>query len=298
MRIGDRLKFELFKTNIASLREKIDANQEMIASQKKVVNPSDDAVAFSSIMEMEGEKRLNNQFKRNVDRLNMVAGTIESAFDGIHTLLARAKELAIAQASSTMDAATRESTSEEIKGIMEQLVTIGNTKVGGSFVFGGKKAETVPFVLNDVDYSVTFQGTDDVPTVFVDSGEREKMGMSGRDVFYQQGGYSIFEVLKGFKEALENNDVPAIKSAIDQLDTGLRLTENNIAYVGTYTEKLESILSAQELKNLRYDQNISEMADADMVSLISDFNTLSDAYQAAIYSMTRLRELSILNYLS
>lgn len=298
MRIGDRLKFELFKTNIGSLKEKIDANQEMIASQKKVVKPSDDAVAFSAIMEMEGEKRLNGQFKRNVDRLNMVAGTIETSFDTIHTLLTRAKAVAVTQASSTMDASTRQYSSEEIKGIMEQLVTLGNTKVSGAYVFGGKNAETVPFVLNDLDYSVTFQGTDDVPTVFVDSGEKEKMGMSGRDVFYNQGGYSIFDTLKTFKEALENNDVAAIKTAIDDLDTGLRLTENNIAYVGTYAEKLESIVSSQDAKNLRFDQNISEMADADMVSLISDFNTLSDAYQAAIYSMTRLRELSILNYLS
>ena len=42
---------------------------------------------------------------------------------------------------------------EELKEIIEHLVTLGNTKLTGTYIFGGKRANEAPFRLNK-DYSI------------------------------------------------------------------------------------------------------------------------------------------------
>jgi flagellar hook-associated protein 3 FlgL len=221
----------------------------------------------------------------------------DSSITTIHGLLTRAKEIAVSQSSDTMNASTRRSSAEEIKGIIEHLITIGNTKIGNNYIFGGKKSDVTPFTLDSGDYSVTFQGSAEVSSVFIDKGEQEKMGISGYDIFYGSGSFSVFGTLKDLKEALETNNAGSIRSSLDSLNTALDMTENNVAYVGAYAGKIDTLLESQATKDLRYTEMLSELMDADMAQLVSDFNMLTNAYQTSLYSMSKLQEFNILNYL-
>jgi flagellar hook-associated protein 3 FlgL len=297
VRVTDRLRFETFKTTLGRIKGDLDVVQEQMASQKKILHPSDDAVGFSKAMELEAEQERIARYKTNLEGLETLGAMYDSSVMNIQDLLTRVKEITVSQSSDTASADTRKTSAEEVTGIIEQLVTLGNTKVGNTYIFGGKKSDTAPFVLDDADYSVTFQGSTEVTSVFVDKGEYEKAGISGSDIFYG-GSFGIFEVLKDLKDALETNDADSIRDALTTVETALDLTENNIAYVGAYTSKIENFIEIQDAKQLRYSETISDLMDADMVELVSDFNTLSNAYQYSLYSMSKLQALSILNYLS
>jgi flagellar hook-associated protein 3 FlgL len=95
-------------------------------------------------------------------------------------LLTSAKQLAVTQGSDQMDAASRKTAAIQIEGIIENLVTLGNTKIGNTYAFGGNKSDKAAFVLNDADYSVSFKGSDDVPEVYVDGTTKKNLGISGR----------------------------------------------------------------------------------------------------------------------
>jgi len=75
----------------------------------------------------------------------------------MNDLLANAKDVAIDHASGSMDDALRETAVTQVESIIEQLVTLGNTVVGDTYVFGGKQSTSAPFRLNP-DYSVDFLG--------------------------------------------------------------------------------------------------------------------------------------------
>ena len=51
---------------------------------------------------------------------------------------------------STMDDTMQDSTSEEVKGIIEHLATVANTKLGNTYIFGGEQADSVPFQLKRI----------------------------------------------------------------------------------------------------------------------------------------------------
>ncbi|HPP05912.1 MAG TPA: flagellar hook-associated protein FlgL [Syntrophorhabdaceae bacterium] len=294
MRIADSLKYEIFTRNLSKIKELVDRTQNQIASGKKVLTPSDDPVAASSGIGLEVEKKINAQYERTLNKLKTLGGFYDTAITGIHDLLTKAKEIAITQASDTMDASTRRSSAEQVKGIIEQLVTIGNTKLGNTFIFGGEKTETTPFTLND-DYTVTYNGTVAVSSVYIDRATKEESGMSGDRVFISDT--NIFTVLKGLKDALETNDVDGIKNALNGLDASLDKTETNLSFVGTFVSRIEDYTSYKETRDLDIDNVISSMLDVDITQAVTEFNALSNAYQALLYSMAKIQELNVLNYL-
>lgn len=294
MRVTDKLRFDIFKNNLAALKEQLDKTQNIIASGKKIMAPSDDPVMASRSIELDAQKNQNDQFSRNLGQLKTLSSFYDTSLTKIQDLLTRAKELAVAQSSDNMDASTRLTASEEVKGIIEQLVSIGNSRIGSTYIFGGQRANSVPFTL-DADYNVAYNGTANVSSVYVDNTTKENAGISGERVFNQ--GTDIFSSLKAFKEALETNDRAGIQGAMDDIDEALTATENNLACAGTYMKRIEDLLEDNEVKSNNLTQTVSEMVETDITQAIADFNTLTTTYQGLLYSMAKVQELSILNYL-
>lgn len=294
MRVTDNLKYEIFTRNLTKIKELIDRTQNKIASGKKILTPSDDPVVASSGIGLEAEKAVIVQHERNLGKLKTLAGYYDTAITGINELLTKAKEVAVTQSSDTMDATTRRSSAEQIKGIIEQLVTIGNTKLGNTYIFAGEKTDTTPFTLNS-DYTVTYNGTDEVPSIYIDRSTKENMGISGKRVFITDT--NIFNVLKDLKDALETNDIDGIRASLNELESALDKTQTNLSYVGTYLSRIEDYILYKETQDLDIDETISNMLDVDIAQAVTDFNMLTNAYQAMLYSMGKIQELNVLNYL-
>ncbi len=314
MRVADRIRYDTFKANLAALKEKIDKNQNMVASQKKILVPSDDPGSMAKAIQLDTEKNLNAQYKKNLESLTTLDAFYDSTIQKVDDVLTRAKELAVAQASDNMSASTRATAAEEVKGLIEQLVALGNTKLGSNYIFAGKKSGasysigletfTAPFRL-DANYNVTYYGfamnaiPDDyraVPKVYVDRGTTENAGFSGADLF-SSSGVDVFGVLKDLKDSLEANNVTGIRMAVDTVGRALNITEDNIAKVGTQAKRIELLNEEKTTKETTLSQTISTLTDADMVQLVSDYTTLSNAYQSLLYSMAKIQDLSVLNYL-
>ncbi|MCX5813479.1 MAG: flagellar hook-associated protein FlgL [Proteobacteria bacterium] len=297
MRVTNKLRSDVSKNQLISLNEKITVLQEQISSSKKILHPSDDPVIYGRNVQMTSEKNMNTQYKRNLDRLSTFAGTYETVFGSMKDLLSTAKQLAVTQSSDQMDATSRKTAAVQIEGIIENLVTLGNTKVGNTYAFGGKRSDTAAFVLDETDYSVAFHGSDNVPEVYVDGSTKEKLGMSGKSAFYDGNTVSVFGALKELKDALENNDGDAIRTAMGSINKALDLTANNVAYIGTYSSTITTLTTQNSTKGDLLTTTMSDMVDADMIQLVVEFNTLSNAYQAATSSLSTIMKLSILNYM-
>ncbi len=294
MRISDRLRYEILKRDLIDIKAKIDRAQTIISSGKSLLRPQDDPVYFSSCIHFDSQLKKNEKYKRNVERLLLLGSYYDSCISRIGELLRRAKEIAVSQASDTMNAQSRFSSSKEIKGIIEELVSIGNTNVAGLYIFGGKRLDVKPFSL-DNDYNVTFFGTEEVIKVNTDTDQTESLGISGYKVFIE--GTNIFGVLKDLKDALETNNVQGIRESLDKIDMAIEKTEANLSYAGIYVSKLERTKDFLDLKTNEIEKIESELRDADLAKIISDFNALTLTYQTMLYAASKIGELNILNYL-
>lgn len=290
MRITDRLRYESFKTNLNSLKEKIDKNQNMTASGKKILEPSDDPVIAGRSVQLQSALNMNTQYERNLDKLAMNGAFYENAVNQITNMLTRVKELAVSCASDNIDQTGRTSAADEVDGIVQQLVTIGNTKVAGSYIFGGKRALTPPFASDG-----TFSGTQDVINIAVDAKSTISGGISGATIF--KSGTDIFATLQKFSTDLRAGDKGAIRTDMDSIDACTDQNSNNLAYVGSYTKSIDNLFDSNRAKDLTMNTTESDMVSADIASLVADYSTLSTAYQAVLYSMGKMQDLAITNFL-
>jgi len=183
MRVTDSYRYELFKNNLAMLKSRLGRTEEMIASEKKILSPSDDPVGTSQYTKLAAQKNTNSQYIKNIQQLATMGGAYETSVNSVTDVLTNAKQLATTMASDTQDASTRLTAANEVESLIEQLVTVANSKVGSTYIFGGKKSDASPFTLNSSDYSVSFNGTSDVSKVQIASGQTENMGISGQTFF-------------------------------------------------------------------------------------------------------------------
>ncbi len=305
MRVTDNLRMELFKNSVLSIREKLQKTSDQISSQKAILSPSDDPVGTSQYIQLSAQKSRNDQYVKNMERLTMLSGTTEASINSISDVLTQAKQLAVTMSSDTVSADTRASAVAQVEGLIEQLVTVGNTNVSGTYIFGGKKTDTAPFTLNTTDptdpatyYTVTYNGTADVPKVNVAAGQSVNLGMTGEAVFGTgSAATSIFTTLKSFRDALASNNTTTIKQSLDAINDAVDLTADNLSAVGAYSNRIENLNQLTEDNSTRLKVNISEIMDVDVVAAITDYTLLTTAYEAALSAMSKVQSMNILNYL-
>jgi flagellin-like hook-associated protein FlgL len=205
MRISDSFRYTLFQANVNKVGQQLDDLARKISTQKNINVPSDDPVKFATSVLYDAERSAGSQFSNNLQRLSSLVGMYDTSFSSIGDQLANVTQMC--NTYDTMDDGMRQAAGEEIKGIIEQLVTVGNTRFGNTYIFGGKQADTAPLQLNS-DYSVTFtvdQHGEDTPQIYVDKSQTGKFGISGREAFYGSSKIAFGSVSNGYTGDIYSN---------------------------------------------------------------------------------------------
>jgi len=295
MRIGDAFRYQLYQTALSNLEGQLDNTAEEVASGKKVMVPSDDPASYAQNLEILAQQSQNTQYKNNLDSLQAQGSYYQTSVNSISNVLSSIQQLAIEMASSTVDANSRASAASQVDDLIQQLVTVGNTKVGDTYIFGGTMAANAPYTSNG-----TFQGSAEVGQVAVSSSTTVDAGISGQTIFTGTANgqaVDIFQTLQTFSQDLSSNNTAGLQTDLGNINNCVDLTANNLAYVGTYTKNISNLLTANSNTDTTLSEDSSDLVSADMAKAISDYSTLSTAYQAALYTMAKVESLNILDYL-
>lgn len=195
MRISDNMRFDQVKDNLNKNRTEMSNYQNQAATQKRVTKPSDDPVAATRVlnqrMDLEGKK----QFEKNLNYALSFLNFTDSTLEELTNQLVRAKELAISQANDpSSNKTSREVVATEIKQIYEQMVRIGNRKMGERYIFGGYKTTVPPF-----GGKGNYKGDTGEMLINIDKGAFVAMNVPGSKIFLGEslsgggGGYASTE---------------------------------------------------------------------------------------------------------
>ena len=126
-----------------------------------------------------------------------------------------------------------------------------------------------------------------------------KVNLAGNVVLGEAGDKenNILDILAGLNHSLQNNDIPGVQSALEELNQYQPLVMGNLADVGSRLNRLEmskNLLSELELSNTT---RLSEIEDVDVVRAITDLKAREQIYQAALYSATQIMQLSLVDFL-
>ena len=204
MRVADNFRYQLYQTTLSNLKAQMDQTTQEVASGKKVMVPSDDPSSYAQNLQILTQQSQNTQYKSNLDSLQALGSYYQTAVNSMGNILSSVQQLAVEQASSTADANSRSSAAQQVNDIIQQFVTLGNTKVGDTYVFGGTKANNPAYAADG-----TFLGSAQVGQVAVNSSTTVDAGISGQTIFTgTANGQSvdIFQTLQTFSQDLSTNN--------------------------------------------------------------------------------------------
>jgi len=155
--------------------------QNRLATGNKLNSISDEPLVAGQAVDL---TELLEQQNKLLDVVGFARGFLsatDSAGNAVGDLLLEAKALALANVSSLVSQAERDSAATMVSSIIDQLVAVGNRQHIDMFLFGGRKTTTPPFERNMG--GVVYLGDVAELRARVDPAGEDSFSVTGRDFF-------------------------------------------------------------------------------------------------------------------
>jgi len=203
---------------------KVNQTQLQLSSGKRILQPSDDPIGSSVVLNLQQQIDVANKYVDNGNSAESELQVEETSMQSVTNILQRIRDLTLQGANGSMGAQDRQAMVVEIKQRLNELVGVANTQLsGGSYLFSGFKSNVKPFTVNGTG-SIVYNGDQGVKNVNVNSTVQVAGTDNGDKVFMNiPTGNGAFSTAAG----ANNQGTGVIGNAV---------LEDPTAYVGdTYT---------------------------------------------------------------
>lgn len=280
--------------NLSNNYSKMSNYMDQLSSGKKISRPSDNPTIAVKAMGYQSQLMEMEQYNRNINEAHHWLDNTDAALDESTKVLQRMRELAVWASNDTLNEQERKDISVEAKALKEQLVTIGNTKVNGKYIFNGLDPSEEPIIKNG-DEIISYP-TDTKAVMFdVSAGVSLKVNVDSSDIF----GKDAFDRIQGFIDELEASpiDQTKIAASISNIDENINDVLSVRAELGARMNRLDLIenrLSSQEL--LTTDMK-AKNENIDYEEIITKFMSQENVHRAALASSSKLIQQTLIDFL-
>jgi flagellar hook-associated protein 3 FlgL len=307
MRVTDNATMRMVVATLQQQQERVYTLQQQLSSGLRINAPSDDPVSAQQALDMKVLIAANDQYSRNIDTGNTWLSQMDSSLSDMNNVMVRARELATQMANGIYDASARQNAANEIQGLKDQLISLGNTQIGGKYIFGGFVSDQPPFITTDgvpapTDNAGDFNGTDDTINIQIDQQSFISINYSGGRLLRGgtppgSSGTDIIGTLNGLITALNSNDTTSVRSSITSINASMQQIQAAQGEVGARENRLEK---AGEILTGTKDyltKALSGKQDADFTQVLSNLAKQQTAYQATLQATAMFSKISLLDYM-
>ena len=300
MRVTMNTMYSQINMDLSRLTERLAGLTDKISSGKQYQVPSDAPVKLTHALGLRDSVADTEQYKRDISYGTGWVAATENVMTHVTDRLTRAKELAIEAANDTQNAGTRKAIAQEIKAILEETVSLGNTRLGDRYIMAGTRTtgyssqgDPAPFEI-DSDLNVSYHGNQEDITLDVSSGRKQKINLDGKSSLMDSG---AFKALKDLYDSLMANSQPNIENALGKLDQSINYVSDKTAELGAMANSLEDKDDMADSMGLINKKVLSDLEDTDMIDAINSLNATQTAYQAALGAASKVMQVTLADYL-
>jgi flagellar hook-associated protein 3 FlgL len=270
-----------------------EALQE-VSTGKKLNVPSDDPAGMAMLIENKADQSDCDQYQQNITTLLSSMQTADSALNSVTNSLSQAITLGVEGAGGTLSSSDLSAVAGEVSGIRNQVLALANSTFNGSYLFGGAKTSTPPFVQSSTDPSgVSYDGDSTVTHVPVGDGISIAANQPGDDLFTT--GTNVFGALQDLTTALSNGT--GIEAATEELRSAFdQFSSERVSY-GTAMQQLNAENDFQSNNELQLQTQENTLSGVDMATAISQLTNAENARNATLEAASRIGQTTLLDYL-
>jgi flagellar hook-associated protein 3 FlgL len=286
MRVTQSMLSNNMLRNLSNSYTKLGKLQDQIATQKKFTKPSDDPVSAMLAMNYRTDLNRIEQYQRNISEAKNWIDSTDDALDKGVLALQRIRELTVQASNGTLEGNQKEHIMEEIKQLKDHLIDVGETQVGGKYIFNGTQTNVKP--TRDGQFgegAINFE---------VFSNIKIQVNMSGNEVFGDM--LTDSGDIQGLINALDE-DSPEIGGYLEKIDKYVDQMLAGRAKIGAKQNRIELMddrLQQQEVFSTRI---LSDNEDVDMEKVIMEMTTQESVHRAALSIGSRIIQPTLMDFL-
>lgn len=271
--------------------------QTQVATGQRILQADDDPAATARVLNQQSELRRVDQFDQNAARALEISQATFAGLTDVKEISDRAGELATLGRSPTSPDALL-AYSAEVNQLIEQLLQVGNTRLGNDYLFAGTAVDAPA-------YSATRDAGGNVTAVTYD-GNSSQANIPLSEVATvspsstpatNQSIRDLLNHLVGLRDALATNDPAGIKTAQTNIIDGEDSLITALASTGAVQTRIEVNRSQQQTRGDNLVGLIGSETTVDLPDAIVRLNQSQVAYQAALQSAGSIMKLSLLDYI-
>ena len=302
MRITNNTMTNNFLTSLNKSLQRETKLQEQLADGKNIHRPSDDPIKVVRSLRYNTSLALNTQYTQNAQDAQSWMQTSDTAMQDLSSIMNSIKERVVQASNGTNPQDAVQAIGADVDGLINQIVNLGNTKVGDRYVFAGQEDKTTPFTrVGDV---ITYNGDANKISMPIQPGvvspSQDSVNLTGQDVFGSN--MSILNDLIAIKQHLQSG------TTADQQwlsDTGLSTLETDHSQMLQSHTQLGSRMSMYEMaqnmmegNNTTIQQDLANNDDLDITKAITDLKTNETVYQTALQAGAKIMQKSLADFLT
>lgn len=271
-------------------------SQRQVSTGKRILTPSDDPIGVSIGLGLRRDMSATDTWARNIDDSMTWLDTTDSALGQALEIVQRARELAVQGGNGTLSDASRQLIASEVAGLRGQFVEVGNSSLGGRFIFGGTATGTQPF--DPVTAAAAAPINTGQVNREVSPGSVISVNITAdRLQTPPAGAPDIFQTLQDLSTALQTNDTAGISAALDRLD----VHQDNISALrgegAAKINRLELTQSRFQAQSIAMGDQRSKIEDVDMAEAITNLTMRESVYKAALATGARVIQPTLVDFL-
>lgn len=267
MRITNNMISNNYLSALNKSLERQSKIQEQLTDGKAIHRPSDDPIKTIRSLRFSTNLAMNEQYTQNVNDSISWMETTDAAMSDLSSIMNRMKELAVS-ADGTKPADALNAIGAEMDQLINQAITIGNTKIGDRYVFAGQMDATQPFERKQIKDPnsnktmdvVVYNGDLNKISMLIKPGvtnpSEDSVNLTGDEVFgpleynYGKPTMGIFSKLISLKEELQKT------GSITQTTGAVGTAAIGGTYTGTgytnYDVRIDGVNGSNEVTGASY----------------------------------------------
>jgi flagellar hook-associated protein 3 FlgL len=145
MRITNKIMANNINSSIQDNLSRVARTQEQLSTSKSMLRPSDKPGNLGPLMGVKSSLSFLEQYERNLDDGLSYLDMGDSSMQTLGDMLNQAGELAIQGANGTYSPGDMAALGEQVDKMIDQVVDLANSSVGGRYIYAGAKNNLPPF---------------------------------------------------------------------------------------------------------------------------------------------------------
>lgn len=301
MRITNMMMSYNFLGSLNKSLEKTTKIQAQLADGKALHAPSDDPIKVVRSLRFSTSMELNNQYTQNAQDALSWMNTSDDDMQDLSKIMISIKEQVVQASNGTNPQSAVQTIGDAVDNLINQMINIGNSQLGGRYIFAGQNDKTAPFTRSGD--TITYNGDNEKISMPIHPGEatpgQDSVNLTGTDVFGP--GLKILNDLIDIKNHLKSG------TAADQKwlsDTGLAKIDSDHDQMLQSHTTLGSRMSIYEMAKTMLDSSNAVIAgdqanndSIDVAKGIVDYKNAENVYKTALQIGARIMPTSLVDFL-